>query len=96
MPTFITATRPSANAPAGSAMPSRRASRWRSGGGETNRWGRIRCPCIREDFQVIPPGDYQMMLVASNPTSTNKGVNLEFDISAGEYQGRKVWTNLKP
>ena len=47
-----------------------------------------------DDFDAVPANDYQLMLVNSKTTSTGKGVNLEFDITAGDFQGRKVWTNL--
>lgn len=49
-------------------------------------------------FDVIPAGDYEAVIVASErkATANNLGeyIKLELQIVGGEYQNRKLWDNL--
>ena len=48
--------------------------------------------------EVIPPGDYKVMIVASQMKDTKAGtgqyLELEMDVLDGEHQGRKIWDRL--
>ena len=50
------------------------------------------------DFNVLPAGDYTVMITASNvlPIKSGKGrqIALEMDIIEGQYKGRKLFENL--
>jgi hypothetical protein len=50
------------------------------------------------DFSAIPTGEYLAVIVDSDmkPTKKNDGQFLELvhEITAGEFKGRKVWSNL--
>jgi len=51
----------------------------------------------KEDFEVIPPGDYPVMIVKSDMTDTSTGgkmLVLELDVIDGEFKGRKLWDRL--
>lgn len=52
----------------------------------------------REDFSPIPVGEYSAHIVDSDvkPTKNNTGhyAELEFEVTAGEFKGRKVWARL--
>lgn len=49
-------------------------------------------------FDVLPPGDYEAVIVASEMKQTSNGngqyLKLELQIVGGEYQNRKLWDNL--
>lgn len=51
-----------------------------------------------EDFSPIPVGEYSAHIVDSDvkPTKNNTGhyAELEFEVTAGEFKGRKVWARL--
>lgn len=51
-----------------------------------------------EDFSPIPVGEYLAHIVDSDvkPTKNNTGhyAELEFEVTAGEFKGRKVWARL--
>lgn len=51
-----------------------------------------------KSFGLIPNGEYQAMIVASEMLATKKGdgkyLKLEFDICDKEYENRKLWANL--
>ena len=52
---------------------------------------------FQDDFQVIPAGNYDCMIVSScmKPTKTGgEFLLLEIDVIEGKYQGRKVFTRL--
>jgi hypothetical protein len=51
-------------------------------------------PNAVSSFTPVPAGIYQVMLVNSKMNSKNTGISCEFDIVSGEYQGRKLFTNL--
>lgn len=52
----------------------------------------------KEAFEVIPPGDYPVMIVASEMKDTKDGQGkylwLELDITDGPCAGRKLWDRL--
>lgn len=52
----------------------------------------------REDMEVLPPGDYTVMFVASEMRETKDGSGqylwLEMDVIDGEHAGRKLWDRL--
>lgn len=52
----------------------------------------------REDIEPIPVGEYSAHIVDSDvkPTKNNTGhyAELEFEVTAGEFKGRKVWARL--
>ena len=49
-------------------------------------------------FEAIPAGKYIAVITASDMKDTRSGngryLQLEFEITEGEYAGRKVWTRL--
>lgn len=49
-------------------------------------------------FDLIPPGDYDAVIVGSEMKQTSNGLGkylkLEFQILGGQYQNRKLWENL--
>lgn len=51
-----------------------------------------------EDFSPIPVGEYSAHIVDSDvkPTKNNTGhyAELEFEVTAGEFKGRRVWACL--
>lgn len=51
-----------------------------------------------EDFSPIPVGDYPAMIVDSDvkPTKSGNGhyAELVFEVTEGQYKGRKVWARL--
>lgn len=51
-------------------------------------------PNATNNFDAVPPGEYQVMMVSSKMNAKNTGISCEFDIVSGEFQGRKLWLNL--
>ena len=51
-----------------------------------------------ESYDPLPPGWYPAMIVASSVEKTKAGdgyyAKFEFEVVGGEYQGRKVFTNI--
>lgn len=51
-----------------------------------------------EPRESLPPGNYEVMIVASKQVDTKAGtgwyIELEMDVIAGQFQGRKVWDRL--
>ena len=51
-----------------------------------------------EDFSPVPPGEYPAIITGVEVKKTKAGtvqyLALEFTISAGPCQGRKIWNNL--
>lgn len=49
-------------------------------------------------FGLIPRGEYYAVIVKSEKKATNAGdghyLSLEFQVLSGEFQNRKLWTNL--
>ena len=48
-------------------------------------------------FDVLPAGDYDAIIIASERKPTSKGghmLKLELQVLNGEYQNRKIWDNL--
>jgi len=51
----------------------------------------------KKDFSPVPDGEYPVEIKKINLRQTrnrNKMWNIEFEIVAGEYEGRKIWDNL--
>jgi hypothetical protein len=52
----------------------------------------------KDEIEVLPPGDYTVMIVASEMRETKDGTGqylwLEMDVTEGEAQGRKLWDRL--
>lgn len=52
----------------------------------------------KTDFEIIPPGDYPVMIVNSEMKPTKDGTGqylwLELDVIDGEFAGRKLWDRL--
>ena len=50
-----------------------------------------------QDFSALPPGDYPMMVVASEnkeAQSGNKYLDLTLEVIEGQYKGRKIWQKI--
>ena len=49
-------------------------------------------------FEPIPAGEYEAVITRSEEKTTRNGLGqflqLEFEIVGGDYNGRKLWTNL--
>ena len=43
------------------------------------------------DFPVIPPADYPMIMTASEMLDEQGNYKLEWTVDGGEYGGRKIW-----
>lgn len=52
-----------------------------------------------QTFEPIKPGIYRIAVVDTKDTKSKAGndmVNIEYEITEGEYKGRKLWDNLLP
>lgn len=48
-------------------------------------------------FEPVPVGEYWLEIMEVDPRETRNGdpmINVQFEIRNGQYDGRKVWTNI--